>query len=103
MPKFTAHVPLHDESGKLHQFAPEDVAPAWVKSLVGNHVLDKPFGGKGSGRPSAAATTAGTKGEPDNEPSGDAENPADQDEADSGGEAGDELSFTGDNPVKDAK
>lgn len=40
MPKFIAHVSLHDSGGKHHVFAPGDNLPAWAKSLVGEHVLD---------------------------------------------------------------
>jgi len=108
MPKFLAHVHLHDESGKLCSFAPGDVAPAWVKSHVGNHVLDKPFGGKGVPRPAQQGKKAEQKPDPkkteeagnENDPEGTEETLEDGDE--SGSDAGNaELSFTGDNPVKE--
>ncbi|MNW35803.1 hypothetical protein D3C74_128050 [compost metagenome] len=104
MPKFLAHVHLHDESGKLCSFAPGDVAPAWVKSHVGNHVLDKPFGGKAAPRPAQQGKKAEQKPEPkkteDDGSENDPEGADDDDESGSDGSNA-ELSFTGDNPVKE--
>ncbi|WP_413456064.1 hypothetical protein ACLQ8T_06185 [Glutamicibacter sp. FR1] len=108
MPKFLAHVHLHDESGKLCSFAPGDVAPAWVKNHVGNHVLDKPFGGKAAPRPAQQGKKAEQKPEPkkteddgsENDPEGAEE--VDEDDEESGSDGSNaELSFTGDNPVKE--
>lgn len=72
MPKFKAHVSLIDSSGALHTFAPEDDAPEWTKSKVGEHVLDEPFASEGD----TAEEDTSDEGEGDGE--GDGEQQLDQ-------------------------
>lgn len=99
MPKFTAHVHLHDETGVLTMFAPGDIAPAWVKQLVGAHVLDKPFSiNSPSNRNRQAAAKADPKKQ---EPKGKEESGPSEQENDE--EAGKESEDAGNSEGSDAE
>jgi hypothetical protein len=65
MPKFTANVHVHGESGPVF-FAEGDEAPDWAVALVGDHVLDSgPEGDDADDEPDPTEPESEADSEPD--------------------------------------